>query len=51
MKLDNGGGQGDGDVSENIDAQVAGPTIISNRHASFIHFDKWHEVQAPTRIQ
>ena len=32
MKLAIGGGQGDGDLGEDGDAQVAGPTINSERH-------------------
>ena len=32
MKLTSGGGQGDGDVGEDGDAQVTGPTITSERH-------------------
>ena len=39
MKLTNGGGQADGDVGEDGDAQVAGPTFISERHFPPIQWD------------
>ena len=39
MKLTSGGGQGDGDVGEDGDAQVAGPTITSERHSPPIQWE------------
>ena len=39
MKLTSGGGQADGDVGEDGDAQVAGPTVTSERHFPPIQWD------------